>query len=155
MEIWGFIVSLGSFALSIYAIIKSISAKKAVDKVIKDKDRQEDLQRLANVLSDLNKTSEKLQKFKSSMQGMKLPDILDSMDDLVHTLRTGLPICWNDEHVLAKQVRDQVKNIEDQIQLFRDEESQTVNWVYITGIIQNLIWQLKIEERKMKNDQLH
>ena len=149
--------AVGSLILSAIAFFTATSARKAVTKVIKKKDDQEDTEKLKHLISTIRAVIKESLKYRaeagiSPTEGISLEQSKRRMLEAESTLRTSFPLSWDEDQ--RNEVVSAADKISDVLETIEDEASLGIGWTRISNILQLLVPRLEQEERALINAQL-
>jgi len=157
MEYLSLLASVASLVLSIYAVRRANSVKKAVEKAEKDRDLQEDLVRVQQVKAIISEAKNSAKIWvqgapKSSQRGLKsdkaVAEILDVEDALNSLGRTMLSSRMND------LVIEKVETLGALRESIVGEDSILDDWAIMVKELGDLSREFDQLERTLKNSQI-
>ncbi|MDE0254576.1 MAG: hypothetical protein OYG32_07250 [Rhodospirillaceae bacterium] len=158
MEIASLVLSAGGIVLSLIALYKANSARKAVSQVIAKKDIQEDRQRLLELITSLNEAKKVALAIKSATHDLQRIGItgsgaLHSLELAEDALRTRLPISW-DQDEKEKFVKS-ADELQSAIAVISGGLPPRTGWKAALVVLQRVIPMFEAEERKLANASLN
>lgn len=158
MDLLSFVISVCSFGLAIFATFTANSARQAAASAVRRTNNQEDRETLTALISVLDKAKEaaKLRQndaLEELSRGRSLPSDILLLTDAGDALRTNLPLCFGDDLKAATEAAaDEIRLALGRVQNPTTPERD--GWADALAALQNLIRNLRQEEREMKTKEV-
>ena len=158
MEITSLIISVIGILLSIFALTRANSARKAARSVLESKDNEEDRQRLRELIATLNDVKGITLRKRGSGNvlqniGLKDTEAITRLTEAEDALRTKLPIDWSQDK--RATIESAATDIHAAIETIRSGVNAAEGWQNAVVALQRVIPHLEREERRLTNAALY